>query len=398
MLEPFAKTFSLVVILSILAGACGWWLRGAIAGFRSKDRRARVKSPGKIARSKGESRAAGPMVEPARPPKPGTRVVLHIGMPKSGTTALQHTLRANRKLLQKLGVIYPAGGGLPVNHNILVAPFLSPAKLPRIFREIYKEKPEQRLEDVRLVIQARKKDAHTVILSGEMLFKTLTLEDADQLRAMLLPIGGRITVVAYVRHPAKFYLSMAQQAIKASHRLPEPKGRGFHGGDITRDFCKKVLGFEEEVLEKLDPVESNETITAEGMDILQRYRKHACKNQNGIFTGDSNLLGKVIREVDPGIPNFGRPELTPEIIERIVRSSVDLPWLRDAWNIEFPDVDYGKPFSEEAELMHPRKISDICRFSPKRSEQLLFRVLEQIAKNQGVGKIHFKTAMPGGKA
>lgn len=428
MFEQFAKMFPLIVILTALAGFCGWWLRGVSATSRSpeisKRRRLRGGSPPKARRAAGvERQVAASGARPVRPPTPGTRVILHIGMPKSGTTALQNTLRANRKLLLKHGIIYPAGGGLPANHNILVVPFLSAGKLPRIFREIYKDKPEQRLEDVLQVIrgvadQARKKGAHTVILSGEMLFKALTEENVDQLRSMLLSIGDRITVVAYVRHPAKFYLSMAQQAIKASFRIPQPKGRGFrkilesyarvgdemivnaydrdmlHGGDITQDFCKKVLGFEDNLLGQLTAVLSNETMTAEGMDILLRYRKHACKDKNGIFTADSNLVGKVIREIDPEIPNFARPVLNPEIVEGIVRSSVDLPWLRDTWNIEFPDVDYNLPFSEEVKSITPRFVSDVCKLDEKRRESLLFLVLGNIARNQGVAKISFKTAMP----
>lgn len=431
MLESFAKTLPLVAILILLAGFTGWWLRGASATFRAprfpKRRGGKGGGSGKAKKAVGaDLRTVASGSGPAPSPKPATRVILHIGMPKSGTTALQQTLRANRKLLLKHGVIYPAGGSLPANHNILVAPFLSPGKLPRIFQQVYKDKPEQRLEDVRQVIQAvveqaRQKNAHTVILSGEMLFKTLTQENVDRLRAMLLSIGERITVVAYVRHPANFYLSMAQQAIKASYRLPEPRGRGFrkvlesyarvgdemivnaydrdllHGGDISQDFCKKVLGFDDSLLGELSSVRSNETMTAEGMDILLRYRKHACKDQNGVFTADSNLVGKVIREVDPQVPNFGRPALKPEIVERIVRSSIDLPWLRDAWSIRFPDVDYDTPFNEDIEPMTPRRVSEICEFDEKRRQQLLFRVVEQFAKNQVVGEIHFKTAMPGSK-
>lgn len=361
---------------------------------------------------------------PVLPGKPGTRVILHIGMPKCGTTALQHTLRANRRLLLKKGVIYPAGGELPANHNILIAPFVPAAKLPRIFRQVYEGKPEQRLEDVRQVIrsvaaQAREMDANTVILSGEMLFKALNRKNAEQLRSMLLSIGDRITVVVYVRHPAKFYLSMAQQGIKASFQIPEPKGRAFrkilesyagvgdemlvsaydrdllHGGDISRDFCKKALGFDEDLLNELAPLQSNETMSAEGMDILLQYRKLACFDKNGVFTGDSNLLGKLIREVDPEIPGFGRPALRREIAGRIVRSSVDLPWLKDTWNIEFPDVDYDVPFETDVKPLEPGRISDICHYDAERREQLLFKVLEKVVKNQVVGEISFKTAMPG---
>ena len=35
------------------------------------------------------------------------RVVLHVGLPKSGTTFLQHALRRNAEALADRGVLYP---------------------------------------------------------------------------------------------------------------------------------------------------------------------------------------------------------------------------------------------------------------------------------------------------
>lgn len=439
------------VFLMILAGLMGWWLRGvskkgtfskfAFLKFSKASRTAgRVGSRFFAARGGAHTHSTGggfsdgsfsqgvgaglnlPLSE-----HPGIRVILHIGMPKSGTSALQNTLRANRDLLLKHGILYPAGGDLPKNHNILIAALAEENQLPRIFRQVYQNEPGKRFDDVRKVVatiadRARKSKVHTVILSGEMLFTTLSDENGSQLRSMLLSIGSRISVVAYIRHPAKHYLSMAQQAIKASSRIPSPKGRGFrnvlesysqvgdemivngyerellHAGDITQDFCRKVLGVGEEFLKAIATVRSNETMSAEGMDILQRYRKHACAGKNGVFTADANLVEKITRRTDPEVIPFGRPELRREIEETIVRSAVDLPWLRDVWKIEFDGVDYDMPFKADKHAVVPRSVDEICILDGERRDRLLFLILKALVISEAGEEVVFKTAMPDRKS
>lgn len=80
------------------------------------------------------------------------RVVLHIGMPKSGTSALQKTLRTNQKLLRQNGIFYPAGHGLPKNHNLLATGFLADDELPRIFAQVYGDTPQRRFADIDALI------------------------------------------------------------------------------------------------------------------------------------------------------------------------------------------------------------------------------------------------------
>lgn len=48
----------------------------------------------------------------------GTRIVLHIGLHKTGSTAVQETLRANRLALARRGILYPRLGPADVHHYL----------------------------------------------------------------------------------------------------------------------------------------------------------------------------------------------------------------------------------------------------------------------------------------
>ena len=46
-------------------------------------------------------------------PDPRRQVFLHVGLHKTGTTYVQHLMRANRAALRQQGVLYPGGAGFP---------------------------------------------------------------------------------------------------------------------------------------------------------------------------------------------------------------------------------------------------------------------------------------------
>jgi hypothetical protein len=59
-----------------------------------------------------------------------TTLYLHIGMPKTGTTAIQNFLTDNAEALKKYGICYPDLGfrypsiGIPRNAHFLIAPYI----------------------------------------------------------------------------------------------------------------------------------------------------------------------------------------------------------------------------------------------------------------------------------
>src|SRR5690625_2927345 len=156
------------------------------------------------------------------------------------------------------------------------------------------------------------------IFSGEFI-STFTPDEIEAFRRELNELGiTDITPVIYVRDPVSRYLSSAQQRIKASSIVPHPATyqdnalellrnwraafpnlivRPFdraqlHEGDVVADFLRVVSDHFGVDLSghEIESRSSNESISAEGMVILQRYREKFYPDQNNVFRSDSSEL------------------------------------------------------------------------------------------------------------
>ena len=152
------------------------------------------------------------------------KLVLHVGMSKSGSTAIQHGLVALRERLLEQGYLYPTGMLTQHNQSSLIAAVDPPDKLPRYFRPRYGNKPHKVardfdawIADIRTQIDRHR--PKTVLMSGQTLFKLVRPDQFEKLAAVLRPLCDEIEVVAYLRRPSDFYLSSAQQILKADHRI-----------------------------------------------------------------------------------------------------------------------------------------------------------------------------------
>lgn len=128
------------------------------------------------------------------------RVILHVGMSKAGSTAIQNALLANEAQLAQNGVIYPSVGRYRGAHY----PILQAA------RSMTAE-----LLTSRALSEARRKSGSTCILSCEG-FWLLGSEQIDVLAEMLK--GHEVQVLAYLRDPASYLRSSYRQGIKAKGR------------------------------------------------------------------------------------------------------------------------------------------------------------------------------------
>lgn len=146
-------------------------------------------------------------------------LILHIGMPKAGSTSIQRFAAGNRARLAELGFHYPDLGH---NHSRWLAGLVSenPVKLDgAVRRRLWPDDPRRhdyRREDlVRLVEAALAPDgASTTILSGEALFR-FDPERATALAEVLAPRFDRIRVLCWVREPGGLAVSRAQQNVRA---------------------------------------------------------------------------------------------------------------------------------------------------------------------------------------
>ncbi len=155
------------------------------------------------------------------------KIVLHAGMPKTGSSSIQTTLAANRDALRSQGVVYPHfGPANPGRKERLSSHWLLAANLlpdPSQFRNLSRKTAERRAEflevDVLGVLEdalAQAADHEVVLLSTENFGHE---DSAPGLENRLLPLLKRfspeIYCVAYARSPASLYPSSIQQKMKS---------------------------------------------------------------------------------------------------------------------------------------------------------------------------------------
>lgn len=322
------------------------------------------------------------------------RIILHIGMPKAGSTALQAAFVAARGPLRKRGILYPKGA---FNHNFMVAGVAPADRIGRLFVQQYGGDAEAVTSDFSdfwggIVGAIGRHKPSVVVLSAESLFNSIGRAGPEALRALLEPLGAQTEAVCYVRRPSDYYLSMAQQQLKASsvirpvgavaYRRPIEAAAGaadaihvvryerslFSGGDIVADFAARFLPEAAGELRSVEDPKVKASMSAEAMDIVQAYRRNRHPDDNDRFTRDTGVLMRRLAEGEAALGGQRRPELLPEVRDLIDRSSVDLLWLRDAHGIVFDGIDYAA--IAPAPGFRPKAVAEICRVDPERRAML----------------------------
>ena len=181
-------------------------------------------------------------------------------------------------------------------------------------------------------------------------------------------LGGSLASWPTCASRPQHYLSSLQQRLKASAIVRQPRplvyrkvlesygacfgpdavsARLFHRdhleqGDIVADFCKHYLAeFEIDPAELRPGDKTNETLSAESMDILARYRQAFHAERNGVSTRDTVKLCAALAEADSR-HGAARPRLRPGVAETIDYASHDCLWVRDRFGVVFPDLDYDR--------------------------------------------------------
>lgn len=254
-------------------------------------------------------------------------VILHIGMPKTGTTAIQEFLAARRKELLDLGVVYPA---VATNHG----PFLcrcveAGADARQRERRRVKRRVtvgfEPEVERERLESILRSNPGETVVFSGEIL-SALEEEEVERLRALLEPSGARVRVLLYVREPLAYAASMMQQRLKNGKRL----GRRPSCSNADESFRKYAAVFGEENVEVRlfdrsrfpDGDVTGDILEAIGLEpgAIPGGTDRDFRSVNRALSHEACLLLDAINESEPplrdGDPN---PRRSPALVEHLQR-------------------------------------------------------------------------------
>ena len=336
------------------------------------------------------------------------QLTLHIGMPKTGTTALQNTLRASAKTLTRHGILYPAGGALPKNHSLLLGGLKPEHALPRQFRQAYadgrgsiQKDLERLLDEIGRAI-AREKPEH-VVLSGEALFRPLGPHKAEKLlryacaavgphpRARLRAQPGAALPLAAPaadqgvepgscpsRRPAYRRVLESYERVTSDIEVVAFDRKRLRGGDISLDFLHRVAPDLAIPQDGLELQASNKSISAEGMDLLHKYRKFNHDGIDGTFTKDTRALLDAIAAFDAET-GFRRPELVEGVRRYLETSCVDLLWLRDRHGILFGDVDYAAISADAPTPPLPERIGDVLVLDEDRRDRMVATLLRRLA-------------------
>lgn len=292
-------------------------------------------------------------------------VVMHIGMPKTGSTALQRSLADNRERLRAHGILYPRLTHLRHAHHMLMPLFLPPeAVWGRVRDYIGPDFTEAGLVQWRAVLdQVRRHRPATLVLSTEALFSSFDMDRLDGFAKLLRTVSNRVTLVAYVREPAAYYRSILIERAKRMSRsrpadpvvyrqpieqlrdalgaavIVRPFDRAsLHKADITSDFLMHSLGID---LGEMVVVDGNVSLSPEAAAVFQRFMQ-ARTSASSWPVRDAEM--QVIRDLLEIERDLGRPgtALRSDVAEQVTYASTDLLWLRDALGIRFGVVDYNR--------------------------------------------------------
>lgn len=299
--------------------------------------------------------------------------ILHIGMPKTGSTTLQRTLHASNTILEEHGICYPSNlKSSPASHRIMASKLMPASRFPR---HLHRCKQQQRADELYLELKAKidaakqQGKARQVVLSSEILFRLPDNGYKSYFRDSVYDLlGNQLRIAAYLRSPASAYLALLQQKLKASHRLrpvkpPEYKkvikfycdhfGRNaislrifdrgeLVSGDIVSDFCEHYLPAHPDLVAQLQPsVETNVSLSAESMAVCLLFHKKFFAVGGDKRTKLSRRLISGLRQAD-ALVQAERPTLLPAIRDGIDRvAAPQMHWLRRQWCLEFNNYDYS---------------------------------------------------------
>ena len=358
-------------------------------------------------------------------------ILLHIGMQKAGSTALQHRFAGLRDWLDARGLHYPQGLQTEHNHSLLVALGSRGQRLPRHYETAYRGDVAAAAAAVEgwfdgVLATARARGARRILLSAETLFRLETAEAVAPVARVLRRAGGRLVVLAYLRAPADYYAAQVQQRLKAGHVLIRPgpvpyrppltawEGVAdeirvrrydralFPDRDIARAVQEEIGADPVPLPEGAGTPERNASIGAEGMALMQDYRAAIHPRANRKHRPDSAALLRAIGRAEARLGLSGPPRLHPELADRLDHGAPDLTWLKARFGIAFPGIDYdriapaedgqakdGRTKDGRAEAGPAgtwpvvRRVADICPLDPERARRLTLETMAELARGAG---------------
>ena len=353
-------------------------------------------------------------------------LILHIGSPKTGTTAIQQTLTNHRLSLIKHKILYPEIER-ENNHNILAVKYCD--KVPRMYWNKY---GEDHL-DLNPIIDAAWNNIQyqigiykpkTLLISGELFFSLNKghgspvenfLEDINR----FLPGIKSYHFLCYLRSPASHYISIIHQRIKATSYLPAPKHIDYEAYlspwqtagklsvrkyDITHFYENDILSdMFHECNIKPNPFSGkriafiNKSLSPEATYLLHKFRSNIYGNKDNYFNEPTKNLINALRAAEAtlgGYSYFSKPVLKPKYQTYFETPSPGTNFLKKRYGLQFQEINYDLKPCPPPET-HPNTIDDIFYIDTLKLERftsvLLLSLSTVEGKNQMLNNIIQKT-------
>lgn len=297
------------------------------------------------------------------------RIVLHMGQGKTGTTALQRALHAARGALAAHDILYPTMPDGAVAHHLLLALAEAPERIPPHVSEVHGglEQTRQKAAEAfaGIAVEVARTRPEVLILSSETLLHGCRREAKLRLHRLLVTLSEDIQPVVYVREPAALYVARAQEKARVAVR-PLPPGpqqirtaieeteaafglmpavvtfdrARLTEGSIVADFITRFLSNRIAPAEVPDRIE-NPSLSAEAALLSLRFRALVAPDSDWKQDRRSQRLYRILNRLEQDEGHHLRPQLRPGFAQAIRRASVDYLWLRDRFDVTFPEIDYA---------------------------------------------------------
>jgi hypothetical protein len=328
------------------------------------------------------------------------QTILHIGMPKTGTTSLQNTFAASARALQDHSVCYPTGlASSSCNHRILANAIMPAERFPRHMaafrnREVADGLYRELLDSIDQGV--RRLSPRVLLLSSESLFRGPRTEYRDTFEKTVEGFGGNdVRVVAYLRSPSGIYLALLQQKVKASHTLLPLRSPSYlrslrrygklfgrksvsprvferdklQQNDIVHDFHHHFLEPHGVPLSALNyQGDKNTSLSGESMALCVLFWQRFFPDADNLLTRTSRQLVQTLGNADKAA-GAGRPRLKSSVVAFLDSLAVpQLTVLKEKWGIKFSDYDYESTGPRPASHSYvareiPKRISDIVELN-----------------------------------
>lgn len=161
------------------------------------------------------------LAEKLKPFKQKLTLVIHAGIPKTGTTSLQTYLNKKQRKLRGKGILYP--------HNLEKLQNSSAPKHQWFEKNLVTINVESFLENIKNIITQVTEDTHTIILSSEGIYN-YWWDFPDESKELLSKLSKLFNIEVWVwfREPLAFIESFYKQCI----RNPQIEGNPCYGKDL----------------------------------------------------------------------------------------------------------------------------------------------------------------------